>query len=555
MVSICIPLSAVIAGDYKVALSPATVGRFKTANPATSNIRQMGGWISPAGKAFPLKHNDLSNPNYEEHSDVAEDMGFESNEAAREAGAIRIVMMHGGDTVGIEVNQLTPVIRSRIREFLSEMPEIEVVVEWYRPKHKSEGFDTSEEALDWLENRTVTAAVEKPVAASTPTDFKLDELVIYIGPGFLTYNPRLQGRVVGKATRLGRPYIEVKWNNGTKTYCEPGSLQSVHSQKQLFSSLFKTAISLPDLIQQTNAFSTKHRPGCVPALEKSDPKNLSLQYRVTCHNEDYNDPNGHETRVQFDVSKIKEDQNANELDVQCSCSCPAFLYWGAQWNLHQRDGLLGQPRPLLQAPTERLDLRSNFVLCKHCKAVFERILPSVQHNINNIERAKKVEEAKKRREEEGAPPPTIHRPPDKKKPNVAPEDIEDMARAETQRLMEQEGVIERETPATADERKRVPTLEKKPRWREVVDRLKERVKGWGVPTPEEGKQEPKPSEDQRVQDELLREERQKIKMPLNKEHPQTPHVDKGLPYEPKWKQLVKKLKDRVKGWGSRFKGK
>ena len=53
---------------------------------------------------------------------------------------------------------------------------------------------------------------------------------------------------------------------------------------------------------------------------------------------------------------------------------------------HQRDGLLGEPRPLLQAPTERLDLRSNYVICKHCKAVFERILPSVQHNINNITR-------------------------------------------------------------------------------------------------------------------------------------------------------------------------
>lgn len=312
----------------------------------------------------------------------------------------------------------------------------------------------------------------------------------------------------------------------------------------------KTAVSLPDLVQQTNAFSTKYRGGCDAKLEKSNPKELELQYRVTCHKED-SDPKGHETRVKFDVSKIEEGQNANDLDVQCSCSCPAFLYWGAQWNLHQRDGLLGEPRPLLQAPTERLDLRSNYVICKHCKAVFERILPSVQHNINNIERKKKVEEAKKRKEQEGAPPPSLKRQP-------APEEVEDveeLEEAEKQKMLEQEGIVQRKTPATNEEKKKHPTLEEapKPRWRQTIDKLKERVKGWGgsVPTPEEPQEAPEKSEDERVQQELLREERKKMKMPMEKEHPEKSHVDKGLPYVPKWKQLVKKLKDRVKSWGKK----
>jgi hypothetical protein len=155
----------------------------------------------------------------------------------------------------------------------------------------------------------------------------------------------------------------------------------------------KTAISLPDLVRQTNAFSKKYRGGCQPRLLDSNPKALFLHYNVKC-NKDDSDPAGHDVRTQFDVTKVQESQKAKDLDIQVQCSCPAFLYWGAQWNLHQRDGLLGPSRPLLQAPKERLDLRGNYVICKHIHAVFERILPSVQHNIVNILRKREMEQRK-----------------------------------------------------------------------------------------------------------------------------------------------------------------
>jgi len=164
----------------------------------------------------------------------------------------------------------------------------------------------------------------------------------------------------------------------------------------------KVAISLPELIRQTNAFSVKRRAGCNPTLKKSRPKDLYLEYKVVCH-ENYSDPAGHDVQVQFDLSQVEKTQDAKRLDVRCSCSCPAFLYWGAQWTLHQRDGLQGQPRPLLQAPTQRLDLRNNFVICKHVKAVFERILPAVQHNIVNIVREREVRQQRERMEQK---PPT-----------------------------------------------------------------------------------------------------------------------------------------------------
>src|SRR5271157_4098214 len=155
----------------------------------------------------------------------------------------------------------------------------------------------------------------------------------------------------------------------------------------------KTAISLPDIVRQTNAFSKKYRGGCMPRLLDSNPRALFLHYNVKCSKED-SDPAGHDVRVQFDVTKVQESQKAKDLDIQVQCSCPAFLYWGAQWNLHQRDGLLGPSRPKLQAPTERLDLRGNYVICKHIHAVFERILPSVQHNIVKILREREMERKK-----------------------------------------------------------------------------------------------------------------------------------------------------------------
>ena len=131
---------------------------------------------------------------------------------------------------------------------------------------------------------------------------------------------------------------------------------------QLQVPMTKVAISVPELVSQTNSFSVKRRPSCEASLLDSNPKELFLHYNVKCR-ESYSDPSGHEVNVKFDVDKVQETQNANDLDVQLNCTCPAALYWGAQWNLHQRDGLLGKPRPELVAPTQRLDLRANFVLC------------------------------------------------------------------------------------------------------------------------------------------------------------------------------------------------
>lgn len=211
----------------------------------------------------------------------------------------------------------------------------------------------------------------------------------------------------------------------------------------------KVAISVPELVQQTNEFSTKNRPGCQPTYEKSKhPQELFLRYNVKCKLKE-SDPNGHDVKVRFDLEQVKDEATAKNLDVEASCSCPAFLWWGAQWNMHQRDALEGEPRPLLTAPTERLDLRGHFVICKHLKAVFERILPSVQHNIVNILRDREVERRKKL-EEEKEPKPRIRK---KRGP-------EPSAPTTPSAPPPPPGVIKRDTPATPGEKQRVPVLDR-----------------------------------------------------------------------------------------------
>jgi len=250
----------------------------------------------------------------------------------------------------------------------------------------------------------------------------------------------------------------------------------------------KVAISLPELVRQTNAFSVKRRAGCNATLKRSRPKELYLEYNVVCH-ESYSDPRGHDVQVQFDLSQVEETQDAKRLDVRVSCSCPAFLYWGAQWNLHQRDGLHGQARPLLQAPTQRLDLRGNFVICKHVKAVFERILPSVQYNITKVVREREVKRTRERVEKE-------ERPTDREK-RLRREQMEMRMRKDINTILKTKDPEERERLV-----KELVDKEKKRLYRQVET---ERGKGPGKPPagppkpgPTSPRQPPRPPEKKKV---------------------------------------------------------
>ena len=282
----------------------------------------------------------------------------------------------------------------------------------------------------------------------------------------------------------------------------------------------KTAISLPEIVRQTNQFSKKYRGGCQPRLLDSNPKALFLHYNVKCNKED-SDPAGHDVRVQFDVTKVEESAKAIDLDIQVQCSCPAFLYWGAQWNLHQRDGLLGPSRPLLQAPKERLDLRGNYVICKHIHAVFERILPSVQHNIVNILRKREVERNK---DKQRKTPERLQKLQDEVKKKRQLEKIRktkndkikqkllDALKSEEEARMTHEKDLDNQVPEGGAVSRDEPATE---------------VHEAPAPAPEAPKPAPADQELADIED-LTNSEEQKIEQ-LHKEH--KPHLHKGLPYE------------------------
>ncbi len=276
----------------------------------------------------------------------------------------------------------------------------------------------------------------------------------------------------------------------------------------------KIAISVPELVSQTNAFSVKRRPGCSPSLIDSKPKQLFLKYNVKCR-ESYSDPAGHTVTIQFDVDKVEETQNANDLDVMLNCSCPAFLYWGAQWNLHEKDGLLGEARPELVAPTKQLDLRKKFLICKHCKAVLERILPSVQHNIQNIIREKKVQKNKELKKQPSEKSEKLNKEQDAMKKRQELKKLRQIKNKDIQQklidaLREKEEGKSKDEVVERDERATTPLIVDTPKTEDVT------------------KEEPDGDEDLTG---LLENEENKLNQENHQKIKDEPHLHKGLPYE------------------------
>ena len=147
----------------------------------------------------------------------------------------------------------------------------------------------------------------------------------------------------------------------------------------------KIAFSIQELVALTSEFSLKYAEGCDSQVIRTDPAKYLFVYRVVCHKKDKNgkpvsDPNGHVVRLKFDLSRLKETGTIDDLDVRMSCSCPAFLYWGPQWNLSTGDSLYGAPRPKFQPPTD--PKRHLYVICKHCKIVADRIGPVLERMLS-----------------------------------------------------------------------------------------------------------------------------------------------------------------------------
>jgi hypothetical protein len=132
----------------------------------------------------------------------------------------------------------------------------------------------------------------------------------------------------------------------------------------------KRAAVLRDLVSESPANSKVRKARCSArfvGFNKGDTT-WHLTYRVTC-TESYSDPAGHTVKLRLYPEVGISD--ALDLDVEASCSCPAFVYWGAQWNLNVRKSLERvQDGSMLSAPTQS---RHNFIVCKHIATVADKI--------------------------------------------------------------------------------------------------------------------------------------------------------------------------------------
>jgi hypothetical protein len=74
-------------------------------------------------------------------------------------------------------------------------------------------------------------------------------------------------------------------------------------------------------------------------------------------------------------------RDPNKLHVRCSCTCPSWLFWGAQYNAVMNDYLYGPIKPKFTPPKKR-DPTGRFMVCKHVLAC----IPVVsKYKVNVIE--------------------------------------------------------------------------------------------------------------------------------------------------------------------------
>lgn len=153
------------------------------------------------------------------------------------------------------------------------------------------------------------------------------------------------------------------------------------------------AETLNELIHSSPSNSTRRKGKCnarfVGFMKRADQWHVT--YRVTC-GESYSDSRGH--LVKFNFSPEVGISQAGDLEVEVSCSCPAFVYWGAQWNLKSRNSL-ERVYPILKAPqpagVQFIDKKGNprthrvprdYVVCKHIACATERMTSMLQKHID-----------------------------------------------------------------------------------------------------------------------------------------------------------------------------
>lgn len=100
--------------------------------------------------------------------------------------------------------------------------------------------------------------------------------------------------------------------------------------------------------------------GVTALLKKAEPRSGRWTFSTTSHK-----TAPYTTVFQFIPQANMRD--LSRLHVRVSCSCPSFLFWGAQYNAVMGDYLYGAIRPKFSPPKIR-DPKGQFYVCKHVLA-------------------------------------------------------------------------------------------------------------------------------------------------------------------------------------------
>lgn len=130
------------------------------------------------------------------------------------------------------------------------------------------------------------------------------------------------------------------------------------------------SISLDEIVSSKSKLNKKSL-NCSTGEANFLQSSNTYVYNVTCGEED-SDASGHKVSIQL-LDDPTQVEDKRDIQVKVNCSCPAFLYQGGQFNLANRDALLGNPRGKLVPPKERDPVRVNYG-CKHIFSAIRSLL-------------------------------------------------------------------------------------------------------------------------------------------------------------------------------------
>lgn len=130
------------------------------------------------------------------------------------------------------------------------------------------------------------------------------------------------------------------------------------------------AESLDRLIRKNNPKTNRLAESATVAeivYKKTNPRLFSYLVKG---GQSYSSKKGYIVNILFTDAKIRKNGQLLNKNILCSCTCPAFQYWGAAYNATQGRYKLGKAEN--NAPDIRDPNRKN-KLCKHIVAVKENI--------------------------------------------------------------------------------------------------------------------------------------------------------------------------------------